>query len=73
MAETYSVPTVAKYLVRGLFTVIFLVVCTFGILLVVVVFLISTDSSQEALERAEWCAEYMPEATDSECAAEAGW
>ncbi len=73
MAETYSVPNVAKDLFRGLLTVVFLGVCTFGILLVLVVFLISTDSSEEALERAEWCAEYMPEATDSECAAEAGW
>ena len=73
MAETYSVPTVAKYLFRGLFTVIFLGVCTFGISLVLVVFLISADSSEEALERAEWCVELMPEAIDSECAAEAGW
>ena len=73
MAETYSVPTVAKNLFRGLLTVIFLGVCTFGILLVVIVFLISTDSSEVALERAEWCAEYMPETSDSECAAEAGW
>ena len=73
MAETYSVPTVAKNLFRGLLTVIFLGVCTFGILLVVVVFLISTDSSEVALERAKWCSEYMPEASRSECAAEAGW
>ena len=73
MTENYSVPTVAKDLFRGLFTVIFLGVCTFGILLVLVVFLISTDSSEEALERAEWCAEYMPEASRSECFAAMGW
>ena len=73
MAQTNSVPTVAKDLFRGLLTVIFLGVCTFGILLVVVIFLIFTDSSEEALEMAEWCAQYMPEANRSECAAEAGW
>ena len=44
MAEIYSVPTVAKDLLRGLLTVIFLGFCTFGILLVVVVFLIFTDN-----------------------------
>ena len=37
MAEIYSVPTVAKDLLRSLLTVIFFGVCTFGILLVVVV------------------------------------
>ena len=73
MTETYSVPTVAKNLFQGLLTVIFLGVCTIGILLVVVVFLLFVDSSEEALERAEWCAQYMPEASRSECAAEAGW
>ena len=73
MAETYSAPTVAKDLFRGLLTVIFLGICTFGILLVIVVFLIFADGSVEALERAEWCAEYMPEASRSECAAAAGW
>ena len=73
MIETYSVPTVAKDLFRGMLTVIFLGVCSFSILLVVVVFLIFADGSEEALERAEWCAEYMPKASRSECAAEAGW
>ena len=73
MAETYSVPTVLNDLFRGMLTVIFLGVCSFSILLVVVVFLIFADGSEEAREKAEWCAEYMPEATDSECAAEAGW
>ena len=73
MERVSTVPTVAKDLCQGLLTVIFLGVCTFGILLVVVVFLIFTDSSEEALERAEWCAQFMPEASRSECAAEAGW
>ena len=73
MAETYSVPTVANNLFRGLFTVLFLGVCAFSILLVAVVFLLFVDSSEEALERNEWCSEYMPEASRSECAAEAGW
>lgn len=71
MAETYLVPTVAKDLFRGLLTVIFLGVCTFGILLVV--FLIFANNSSVVREQAEWCAEYMPEASPSECAAEAGW
>ena len=73
MAETYSVPTVLNDLFRGMLTVIFLGVCSFSILLVVVVFLIFADGSEEAREKAEWCAEYIPDATDSECAAEAGW
>ena len=73
MAETYSVPTVLNDLFRGMLTVIFLGVCSFSILLVVVVFLIFADGSEAAREKAEWCAEYMPDATDSECAAEAGW
>ena len=71
MTETYSVPTVAKEFFRGLFTVIFLGVCAFGIFLVV--FLIFANNSGELREQAEWCAEYMPEASPSECAAEAGW
>ena len=73
MAETYSVPTVVGNLFRGILTVIFLGVCFFSILLIVVVFLIFADGSEEAREKAEWCAEYMPDASSSECAAEAGW
>ena len=73
MSESYSVPTVAKDLFRSLLTVIFLGVGALSILLVVIVFLIFVDSSEEALERAEWCAQYMPDASRSECAAEAGW
>jgi hypothetical protein len=73
MAQTNSVPTVAKDLFRGLLTVIFLGVGAFSILLVVVVFLIFADNSEEALERAEWCAEYMPESSRSECFDKTGY
>ena len=73
MTETYSVPTVAKGWFRDLLTVIFLGVCAFIILIVLVVFLIFAYGSGEVREHAEWCAEYMPEASHSECAAEAGW
>ena len=71
MSETYSVPTVVKDLFKGMLTVILLGVCSFSILLIVVFILF--NNSVERGEQAEWCAEYMPEATDSECAAEAGW
>ena len=71
MAEVYSVPTVARNLFRGMLTVILLGVCSFSILLIVV--LILFNNSVEMGEQAEWCAEYMPEASRSECAAEAGW
>ena len=71
MIETYSVPTVAKDFFRGLLTLIFLGVCAFIIFLVV--FLIFADSSPEAREQAKSCSKYMPEASRSECAAEAGW
>ena len=71
MTETYSVNTVAKDLFGGLLTVIFLGVCAFSIF--IIVFLIFADGSPEAREQAKWCAEYMPEASRSECAAEAGW
>ena len=71
MTKTYSVPTVAKDFFRGLLTVIFLGVYTFSIFLVV--FLIFASNCGVVREQAEWCAEYMPEVTESECAAEAGW
>ena len=71
MAETYSVPTVVRNLFRGMLTVILLGVCSFSVLLIVV--LILFYNSGEGREQAEWCAEYMPEASRSECAAEAGW
>ena len=71
MTETYSVPTVVRNLFRGMLTVILLGLCSFGILLIVVLILL--NNSGEEREQAEWCAEYMPEASRSECAAEAGW
>ena len=71
MSETYSVPTVVKDLFKGMLTVILLGVCSFSILLIVV--LIVFNNSGEMREQAEWCAEYMPDASSSECAAEAGW
>ena len=71
MSETYLGPTVLKDLFRGMLTVILLGLCTLSIFLVV--FLIFANNSGEVREQAEWCAEYIPEATHSECAAEAGW
>jgi len=71
MTKTYSVPTVANDLFRGLLTVIFLGVYAFGIF--IVVFLIFASNSGVVLEQAEWCAEYMPTASRNECDAEAGW
>ena len=71
MTKIYSVPTVANDLFRGLLTVIFLGLCAFSIFLVV--FLIFASNSGVVLEQAEWCAEYMPTASRSECDAEAGW
>ena len=73
MERVLTVPTVANDLFKGVLTVILLGVCAFSILLLLIVFLISFDSSEEGREQAEWCAEYMPEASRSECAAEAGW
>ena len=70
MAETYSVPTVLNGSFRGMLTVILLGVCSFSILLIVV--LILFYNSGEGREQAEWCAEYMPEVSRNECAAEAG-
>ncbi len=71
MERVLTVPTVAKDLFRGLLTVIFLCGCVFSILMVVVV--VVANNSTEAREKAEWCAEHMPEATDRECAEQAGW
>ena len=73
MERVLTVPTVAKDLFKGVLTVILLGVCAFIILLLLVIFLISFDGSEEGREQAEWCAEYMPEASRDECAAEAGW
>ena len=71
MAETYSVPRVLNDLFRGMLTVLLLGACAFGIFLVV--FIVFADNSVEGREQAEWCAEYMPHASRSECATEAGW
>ena len=71
MEKALTVPAVAKDLFWGLLTVIFLGICSFSIFLVV--FLIFANNSGEVREQAEWCAQYMPEASRSECAAEAGW
>ena len=71
MEKVSTVPAVAVDLFRGLLTVIFLGVSVFSLLIVVVV--VVANYSSEAREQAKWCAEYMPEASRSECAAEAGW
>ena len=71
MERVSTVPTVAVDLFLGLLTVIFLGVCAFSIF--IIVFLIFADGSPEAREKAKWCAEYMPEASKRQCAAEAGW
>ena len=70
MAATYSVSTVAKDLFRGVLVVLLLGACALSIILLI--FLIFADNSGEGREQAEWCAEYMPEASRDECAAEAG-
>ena len=71
MAETYSVPTVLTGLLVGTFTVLLL--AAFALSIILLIFLIFADNSGEGREQAEWCAEYMPEASRDECAAEAGW
>ena len=71
MSETYSVPTVVKDLFKGMLTVILLGVCSFSILLIVV--LIVFNNSGEMREQAEWCAEYMPDAKAGECPDKTGY
>ena len=71
MEIALTVPTVAKDLFRGLLTVIFVSVCVFSILIVVVV--VVANNLTKTREKAEWCAEYMPKASHGECTAEAGW
>ena len=63
--------SVLKDLIVGTFTVLLLGACAFSILSLV--FLIFADNSGEGRDQAEWCAEYIPEASRDECAAEAGW
>ena len=41
--------------------------------LVLIIFLIFPDNSDEERQINEWCAEYMPEASRSACFAETGW
>ena len=41
--------------------------------LVLIIFFIFPDNSDEGRQINEWCAEYMPEASRSECFAETGW
>jgi hypothetical protein len=71
MAAAYSVHTVFRDLIVGAYTVLVLGAYAFSIF--IIVFLIFADGSPEAREQAKWCAEYMPEASRSECATEAGW
>ena len=71
MERVLTVHTVFRDLLVGAYTVLVLGAYAVGIFLVV--FLIFADGSQEAREQAKWCAEYMPEASRSECATEAGW
>ena len=62
---------VMKYLRNLILTGLFL---GSGMLsLVLIIFLIFPDNSDEGRQIKEWCAEYMPEASHSECFAETGW
>ena len=71
MERGLTVHTVFRDLLVGAYTVLLLGAYAVGIFLVV--FLIFADGSPEAREQAKWCAEYMPEASRIDCAAEAGW
>ena len=71
MAAAYSVHTVFRDLLVRAYTVLVLGAYATGIFLVI--FLIFANNSGEVREQAEWCAEYMPEASRRECATEAGW
>ena len=71
MERVLTAQTVFKDFLVGAYTVLVLGAYAVGIFLVV--FLIFADDSPEEREKAKWCSEYMPEASRSECAAEAGW
>ena len=71
MERVLTAQTVLRNLLVGAFTVLLLGACALSIILLI--FLIFADGSPEAREQAKWCAEYMPEASRSECAAKAGW
>ena len=71
MERVLTAQTVVKDLFKGVLVVLLLGACALSIILLI--FLIFADNSEEGREQAEWCAEYMPEASRDECAAEAGW
>ena len=71
MERVLTAQTVFRDLLVGAYTVLVLGAYAFSIF--IIVFLIFADGSPEAREQAKWCAEYMPEASRSECATEAGW
>ena len=71
MQIVLTAQTVLRNLLVGTFMVLLLGACALSIILLI--FLIFADNSGEGREQAEWCAEYMPEASRDECAAEAGW
>ena len=71
MERVLTAQTVLRNLLVGAFTVLLLGACALSIILLI--FLIFADNSGEGREQAEWCADYMPEASRDECAAEAGW
>ena len=60
---------------RGsLYQIIVILVITLAILGVMLLFIMTEDPlSAELKEQAEWCAEYHPNLTASECFDEAGW
>ena len=71
MERVLTAQTVVKDLFKGVLTVLILGVCAFSIFLII--FIVVANNSPDVREQAEWCAEYMPDASSSECAAEAGW
>ena len=60
---------------RGaLYQIIALIIISLLILGLMLLFIITNDRHAEELqEQAEWCAEYHPNLTASECSDEAGW
>ena len=60
---------------RGaLYQIIALIIISLLILGVMLLFIMTDDRHAEELkEQAEWCAEYHPNLTASECSDEAGW
>ena len=63
--------SIVKYLIHLILTGLLL---GSGMLsLVLIIFFIFPDNSNEGRQIKEWCAEYMPEASRSECFAETGW